>query len=57
MATGLGLHPVWSKAHFIAMFFGVNVTFLPMHFLGMAGIPRRVNEYRDSFHWLNLLCS
>jgi len=47
--TGKKYNEKWGKIHFYIMFIGVNLTFFPMHFLGLQGMARRIPEYADGY--------
>lgn len=55
--TGCKYPEYWGQVHFWLFFIGVNVTFFPMHFLGMAGMPRRIPDYPSAYFEWNLVAS
>ena len=53
--TGIIYNEILGRIHFWTFFIGVNLTFFPMHFLGLAGMPRRYSDYPDAFAGWNLI--
>lgn len=57
LVTGLKYSDILGKLHFWFTFVGVNLTFFPMHFLGLAGMPRRIPDYPDVYWSWNYISS
>ncbi len=53
--TGRMMDETWGKIHFVLTFVGFNVTFLPMHWLGLQGMNRRIAEYEPRFAAVNFV--
>lgn len=55
--TGRMYNERLGKLHFLLTFVGFNVTFFPMHWVGLQGMPRRVADYADEFGNWNFVIS
>jgi cytochrome c oxidase subunit 1 len=51
--TGRMVNETLGRLHFTMTFIGTHLTFLPMHELGLQGMPRRVAMYAPEFEFLN----
>jgi len=55
--TGNMYSEFWGKMHFWNSVIWVNVLFFPQHFLGLAGMPRRIPDYNVAFASFNMVSS
>lgn len=55
--TGYEYSEWMGKVHFTTTMIGVNLLFFPMHFLGLAGMPRRIPDYPEAFAGWNKIAS
>jgi cytochrome c oxidase subunit 1 len=55
--TGRQYPEILGQIHFWLFFIGVNITFFPMHFLGLAGMPRRIPDFPDAYSGWNAVAS
>jgi cytochrome c oxidase subunit I len=55
--TGRMVNETLGQIHFVMTFIGFNITFLPMHQLGLQGMNRRIALYDPQFQTLNMVCT
>jgi len=55
--TGKMYNETMGKTHFWISFIGFNLTFFPQHFVGLAGMPRRIPDYNLMFADFNMMSS
>jgi cytochrome c oxidase subunit 1 len=51
--TGLQYSETFAQAHFWLFTIAINLLFFPMHFLGLAGMPRRIPDFPSGYNYWN----
>jgi len=51
--VGFQYNKLLANIHFTLFFIGVNITFMPLHFLGLSGHPRRIPDQADYYQGWN----
>jgi len=54
---GVNINSLLREIQFFTLFMGVNLTFFPIHFLGIQGIPRRYRDYSRRYSYWHALSS
>jgi len=57
IVIGISINSLLREIQFISLFLGVNLTFFPIHFLGIQGIPRRYSEYNRRYSYWHAVSS
>nr|YP_011004207.1 cytochrome c oxidase subunit I [Metathelazia capsulata]WPS93542.1 cytochrome c oxidase subunit I [Metathelazia capsulata] len=55
--TGVMFNKIVMMCVFVCFFFGTNLTFFPLHFAGMQGMPRKILDYPDQFSYIQMIAS
>jgi cytochrome c oxidase subunit 1 len=55
--SGYNFNEKWALIHFWTFLIAINIVFLPMHFLGLNGKPRRIPDYADGYAGWNEIMS
>lgn len=54
---GLYYNEIYAQIQFWLIFLGANLIFIPIHFIGLNGIPRRIPDYPDAYYIWNYISS
>jgi cytochrome c oxidase subunit 1 len=57
IVRGVTINSLLREVQFYSLFLGVNITFFPIHFLGIQGIPRRYRDYSRAYSYWHAIAS